>query len=223
MGKMKKSKLMVVVSSLLAAVQPLHSTDKPYIGIAVGQTSSIFNLTRFMASERKDSSSIGKHGYSAGVFAGYNHLIKESPLFVGIELGARTHNMEVIKQDSILRAVISHTTKVRSKNSLSAVFKMGVVVKDLLVYGKAGLAQTNFQVSFEDATTNVVPVQTLQNFKKNGTVFGFGVDYTINPNWAIGADYAIANYQKLKLTHPVGKLHLCPSLQTTTFRLSYMF
>jgi opacity protein-like surface antigen len=220
---MKKSKFMVAVSALLAATQPLHSTDKPYIGISLGQTSSIFKLKRFMASERKDSSNIGKHGYSAGLFAGYNHLLKESPLFVGLEIGARTHNMQVIKQDSLYRSVISHTAKVRSKNSLSGVFKLGFVVKDLLVYGKAGLAQTNFQVSFEDATNHPVPVRTLQNFKKNGTVFGFGVDYILNPNWAIGADYAVANYQKLKITHAAGKLHLSPSLQTTTFRLSYMF
>lgn len=213
---MKKNKLMVVVSVLLAAAQPLHSTDKPYIGIAVGQTSSIFKLARFMEGQRKDSSSIGKHGYSAGVFAGYNYLIKESPIFVGLEIGARTGNMEAVKQDSLYR-VVNHTTKVRSKNSLSAVFKMGFVVKDLLVYGKAGLAQTNFQARFGGVE------RTLHNFKKNGTVFGFGVDYTLNPNWAIGADYVVANYQKLKITNDLGGFYLRPSLQTTTFRLSYMF
>lgn len=214
------AKALLVILVLSAST---FSTDNLYVGVSMGQTSPHFKLNRDLAIERSDSSNLGKGALATGIFVGYNHLIQESPLFVGFEIGAQNHTLEVKKEENTFPPFVHYLTKVQTNNSLTAVAKIGIVVKDLLIYGKGGIARTNFKMNFADLSISHKPSYVSENFKKYGTILGFGVDYNINPNWGIGVDYTVANYSNLKLAHKVGNFKMSPSLRTTTFRLNYRF
>lgn len=216
---MKKIKSLAAGAAIIASIQSAHSVaDSPYIGIGIGQTASHYNVNRHMAFSRQQSSNLGKHGFHGGVFAGYNYLIKESPLLIGGEIGAQLHSLEALKEDKA-----HYSTKIKASNSFTALMKMGICVNELVIYGKCGFAQTNFEMNHIDATGYDNPVAYSRKFKKDGLVVGGGIEYNINPNWIIGVDYAVSTYPNLKLNYDVGQIKVQPSLQTTTFRLSYVF
>jgi opacity protein-like surface antigen len=114
-------------------------------------------------------------------------------------------------------------TKVRTNNSINGIFKLGIVVKDLMIYGKGGIVRTNWMMSFVDKGNFRAESSISQKFTKDGSLLGFGIDYNLNSNWSIGVDYTVANYPNLKLVHRLGEFKMYPSLRTTTFRLSYLF
>jgi len=189
----------------------------------MGETSSHFNLDRNLAIGRKDSSNIGKDSFNYGLFVGYNYLIKESPIFIGVEIGAQNHNLEATKGENTFPPFVNYVTTVRTNNSLSGVFKLGIVVKDLMIYGKGGIVRTNWMMNFVDKGNFRGDSAISQKFTKDGSIFGFGVDYSLNPNWSMGIDYTVSNYPTIKLVHRLGEFKMHPSLRTTTFRLSYLF
>lgn len=216
---MKKIKSLAVGAAIIASIQSTHSVaDRPYIGIGIGQTASHYNVNRHMAFSRQQSSNLGKHGFHGGVFAGYNYLIKESPLLIGAEIGAQLHSLEALKEDKA-----HYSTKIKASNSFTALMKMGICVNELVIYGKCGFSQTNFEINYIDATDSDKPLAHSRKLKKDGLVVGGGIEYNINPNWIIGVDYAVSTYPNLKLNYDVGQIKVQPSLQTTTFRLSYVF
>lgn len=214
------AKASLIALSLSASV---FSTDSLYAGVSMGETSSHFSLDRDLAIGRKDSSNIGKDSFNYGLFVGYNYLIKESPIFIGVEIGAQNHNLEATKGESTFPPFVNYVTKIRTNNSLSGVFKLGIVVKDLMIYGKGGIVRTNWMMNFVDKGNFRADSAISQKFTKDGSLFGFGVDYSLNPKWSIGVDYTVANYPNLKLVHRLGEFKMNPSLRTTTFRLSYAF
>jgi opacity protein-like surface antigen len=221
---MKKIKSLAVGAAIIVAIQSTHSVaDGPYIGIGIGQTASHYNVNRHMLFSRQQSSNLGKHGFHGGVFAGYNYLIKESPLLIGGEIGAQLHSLEASKEDRVALIHANYSTKVRASNSVTALMKMGFCINELVIYGKCGFAQTNFEMDYIDSRDASNPATYARKFKKDGLVVGGGVEYNINPNWIIGIDYAVSTYPNLKLNYDVGQIKVQPSLQSTTFRLSYVF
>jgi hypothetical protein len=88
------AKACLITASLNSSI---FSTDSLYVGASMGNTSSHFSLDRDLAIGHKDSSNIGKDSFNCGLFVGYNYLIKESPIFIGVEIGAQNHNLEATK------------------------------------------------------------------------------------------------------------------------------
>jgi len=216
---MLKNKIIKACIITLSVHSSICATDKLYAGISIGQTSSHINLDRDLTIGSKDSSNMGKDAFNSGIFMGYNYLI-EPPLFIGIEVGAQNHNIESIREENTFPPYVHYETRVRTNNSLIGSLKMGIVVKDLMIYGKGGIVRTNWNVNFSEKPKEY---SKSDKITKDGLIFGFGIDYNLNPNWAIGVDYTVANYPNLKLTHDVGEFKMSPCLRTTTFRLTYLF
>lgn len=198
-------------------------TDSFYAGLGIGQTSSNFNLERDMEVGGADRSSLGADTPSYSIFAGYNYGIKETPILIGAELSATNHNLEARKGEYTLRVIKHYTTTIQSNNSLGACLKMGITIKDLLIYAKAGISHTNFKMNFVNSNSRGEdPIMTHSKFTKTGTVLGGGIDYKINEKWMIGMEHATTNYSKLKLYTQEGNFKASPLFHTTLFKLTYL-
>jgi len=210
----------------------VSAMDKWYIGASMGKSDFHFSLDRdltinqpafFFIESRKDSSNMDKKSFNCGFFAGYNYLIKQTPLFIGFEIGAQNYSLEATQEERTFPPFVNYRTKIRANNSLNGIFKIGIFIKDLMIYGKAGIARTKWTISFIDNNNEIGGSFSSQKFIKHTSLFGFGIDYILNSNWSIGMDCNMAHYPNLKLTHPIGEFKVSPSVGTTTFRLSYLF
>lgn len=196
-----------------------------YTGINIGKSSAKLEFKRDIPGDRNDSADLGNNGMGGGLFIGYNHMITETPIIVGIEIGAQNHNLEVFKEET--NNLVNQVTKVKTNNSFTGTIKLGIAVKDILFYGKAGMTLTNwtstFKLTFVNRAADNWNTDVSKKFNKYGIIFGGGIDFKLNSNWAIGIDHTITNYPTLKLPHPKWGFKVNPSIQTTSLRLMYIF
>jgi len=202
---------------------PLIATDQLYIGLNTGKTNTHIDLERNFISLLTDSSNMGQNTIHTGTFIGYNHLITETPLFVGLEFSIANHSLHSLKGENTFPAFVNYETHIKTNNSYGGVIRLGIVIKDILIYGKGGIMMTNWTTSFVDKSDRTINNMVSQKYNKMGTTLGFGMDYNLTPQWAIGIDHTIISYSPLFLTHKIGTFKFSPLLSMTNLRLIYKF
>lgn len=202
---------------------PLLATDQLYIGLNTGRTSAHIELDRNFINLLADSSHMGQDAIHAGAFIGYNHLITETPVFVGLEFSIANHSLQSLKGENTFPFFVNYATQIKTNNSYGGVVRVGIVIKDILIYGKGGIVMTNWTTSFLDKSDETISNTVSKRHNKIGATFGFGMDYNLTSNWAIGIDHTMISYPSLFLKHKVGTFKFSPLLYMTNLRLIYKF
>ncbi len=213
--------LKIIVAFLFCG--PLHAINKLYIGLNTGRSVAHIELERNFINLLTDNSNMGQDTINAGAFIGYDYLITETPLFVGCEFFLQNHSLQSVKGENTFPSFVSYITHAKTNNSYGGVIKVGLVIRDLLIYGKGGIVMTNWTTSFLDKSDANIQTTISRKHNKIGAIFGFGMDYNLTTNWAIGIDHALTSYPSLVLTHKIGTFKFSPLLYTTNLRLIYKF
>jgi opacity protein-like surface antigen len=198
------------------------SSEGLYAGIG-------FGLSNLQADKSKDSHdnisyfiNSGSNGTVTGTFLGYNHLLTGSPLFIGLEGGAQIHNLKThLNQSHDGDALEKADAKI--DHSFSGVFKFGIVINELMVYGKAGITKAMTRLNYFSDCHNIEPFNEIKKTYAYGSIYGFGMDFKVNPNWKIGVDHAISTYNHIDVDLPNGTARVDPIVSTTSLRLTYVF
>lgn len=211
----------VALALMVAFTPTVLASEGLYAGVGIGSAFTQVDVDRGTDHHMNYTSNAGKVGTGLGAFLGYNHLIKETPLFIGLEAGFHYHNIKMsLKQDH--RILYIDKMDVSSTDSLSGVFKFGVVIKDLMVHAKAGLLKTTWRLGFEGSHPKSA-YKGLVKTNSYGSVYGFGADYKLNSNWSIGLDHTINTFQSLEFKIAEGSVKVDPKINTTSLRLTYTF
>lgn len=211
-----------LVALIMMGSSPILSSEGLYIGISTGTSSAQVKVDQTKRNFLKYSADTGKSGTTFGAFLGYNHLIQESPLFIGLEGGVNSTNLKMsLSQDH--GVIFDEKMSANTKYSLHGVFKFGIVINDLMVYAKGGVFRSQWRLSFEGRHPNTKTFSKLIKTNSYGSVYGFGADYKINKNWGIGIDHTINTSQTLDCQLPNGSAIISPVINTTSLRLSYNF
>lgn len=206
----------IILFSILTLIQLSNSlaSDCLRIGVNIG---SAYQKTKLKAISIGHEVKFDRQDPLVGAFIGYDHLINETPLFIGLEAGVNNHNSE-----KTLYACDSYkntcSLKLKTNNSLIGALRLGVATKDVLVYAKTGLSSTNWQTLIQSSLGDM---QT--NYQKPGYVFGFGLECKMNRNFSFGLEHQFTTHNSLHNMHPKMDLKLSPTTHTTGLRLIYSF
>lgn len=216
----KLSKLFFV---FLLMTSNSFSLDKLFMGLNAGIISSKTE-TEELKHRIKDKDDIQKHNFYGGIYTGYNHLIEGTPVFVGTEISVQMYDMNSSKERTLILPYTNYSLAVKSKNSAAAVVKLGIVVSNVLIYGKAGLSYAYFMTRVVDksGTEQKEPVAE-KKFHRYAPVLGLGVDFKLNDNWLIGIDYTTASYASLNVQSSAGNLNISHTVQMKSLRITYSF
>lgn len=209
----KKYKLIVALVTLYT-ISSAVSFETIRLGFNIGNSHLEAKLK---ALENLNVQKLKKDSYYAGVFMGYDHLIPETPLFVGIEGELSNHIMEVNARKDYDTDLIA-SLKLVSNNSKIASLRLGLSINQSLIYGKVGIAQTNFNIR---VTT---PKGILYRKKeKLGMVMGAGLEVFLNKNYSVGIEHTFNDYNAIERIHPKTMARLIPTIHVTKLRLVYSF
>lgn len=190
-----------------------------YVGLGVG--SSFLNGEQKSISPIK-SKKVRKKGELATAFIGYNHAITDTPMFVGVELGASCHPIRKTIYGTYPTYMKDYVFSLSTNNSLHGHLRLGFTASNLSFYCKAGIAQTNFK-----ATMSAFQKDKATSFTKYGASTGIGVEAKMNKNFSLGIDYTYAKYGSLRNIEPdpVKNLNMryIPEIHSTSLRLIYNF
>lgn len=193
-----------------------------YVGISTGVTHAQADVSKITGSKLKYSSESGKSGTSIGAFLGYNHLINGTPLFIGLEGDINSNNLKMsLIQD--YGVFLASTMTATTNYSASGVFKIGVVIKDLMIYAKGGVFKTQWRVSLEGRHHNNETYSELFKTNSYGSVCGFGADYQLNDKWSLGIGHTIHTCTSLEFNPKNTSIKIDPTINTTSLRLTYTF
>lgn len=187
-----------------------------YAGIGLGES---FHSILEKDVRTKSREKIRKNSHAVGLFIGYDHIIADTPLFVGAEAGAINHNMSKTIDASTYAPQIYYKVKATTNNSANAAIRLGVVIDSALIYGKIGVSMTNYKVSFPGPVMG----EHISKYKKYGKLFGAGIECKLNKNFSLGIEHVYVKYSSLTNPHPKVPLKFCPSANMTSGRLIYRF
>ena len=157
-----------------------------------------------------------KNSPAVGAFFGYDHIFEETTIFIGAEMALVNHNFE-----KSVRSVFKGRTyllTLKTNNSTTGALRLGILVKDVLIYGKTGLSSTNWNVLVKSPYGN-----NQKKFQKTGYVFGFGCEFKLNNTFSLGLEHEFTKHSRLTSIHPVVDIKITPIVQTTNLRLIYNF
>lgn len=207
---------MKIVVPIVAASFGLHvnclSLDTLRVGISLG--SSAHN-TCAKSLTYNEKTKFKKPSHYASVFVGYDHLIKETPIFLGVEAEVSNHKAEKSKDGYF---VTPATFKISTNNSITGSLRMGTVIKNILLYGKTGISSTNWKTTFEG--NNIIQHK---RYQKYGSLIGGGIECILNKNFSFSFEHTFTNYNTIEKIPPDTQLKLSPAIQTTSLRLIYNF
>lgn len=185
--------------------------DTPHVGISIGpnfqetklKSPSAFNYGPFVA----------KSLYMS-IFAGYDHLIQDTPLFIGLEGEIASHSSPKKKEVMIDTGA---TLKFSTNNSFSGAMRIGAHVGEATFYGKVGLQYTNWKIS--NLSRHVVH----KSSNSYGNLIGGGMECAINNNTSLGIEHTYSQGGTIKVAHRRNSMQLKPTFQLTKLRLAYKF
>jgi opacity protein-like surface antigen len=217
--KIKKVGTKIVLRSILAltACGATLASEGFYFGAGVGKS--------FMYGEVKNSmpmehAKLRKRGYLGSAFVGYNHLIKDTPMIIGLEVSFQNHAM---KKKINGTAPYRYTLSVSTNNSIMGHIKLGFNVNNISFYCKGGIAQTNFKSLYI-----AMEKEKQTKPKKIGSSVGIGVEAKLNDNFSMGIEHLYNQYSYLSgiapdFGIPNSKVRFKPETHTTSLRLVYNF
>lgn len=228
------SKKLLLAAVLAGTISQQAQAAAPHsgfsVGVNLGHTSVDGKLNRTFnaAPTITDNSNFGARSPIFGLFLGYGWAAGSPGIYLGGEVFGQVENVNAKREDFLGNPAVQNlTTKLQSKNTLGAVAKIGYVCKEMVFFGKLGVATTRWKLDFAngiDAAQNLS-----KNFRKTGFVMGLGMDYAIAKNWTVGGEYLYTMYGSLKLAVPetaasVGaNFTYKPKVNTFNLRLKYTF
>jgi opacity protein-like surface antigen len=222
--KIKKGTTRAILSVVLLSTAHTQcmGSEGIYFGIGAGAS--------FLYGKVKDASPIEpkklrKHGDVASVFAGYNHTIKDTPMFTGIEAGFQNHAMKKRIDGIVPGRANPYMFSVSTNNSIVGHIKLGFTVTNISFYCKGGVAQTNFKTNYL-----ALGREKETGFKKLGASTGIGVEAKFNKNFSMGVEHIYTKYGSLRgIAHdmltamPDMRIRFAPEIHVTSLRLIYNF
>jgi hypothetical protein len=208
----KKIKIITAATFTLFAMSGSLAFDTLRLGIGLGNANYEIKAKNFTWNEKEK---IKKSSQHSSIFLGYDHLINETPLFFGIEGEFSNHNAEKSYRTDWYP---NGTLRVSTNNTVNGSLRLGVSTNNVLIYGKAGVAYTNWNVSFQDRTADLQ-----KKYQKYGKVFGGGIECSLNKNFSIGVEHTFEGYNTIERISPILNLKLRPTIQVTKVRLIYSF
>jgi opacity protein-like surface antigen len=191
------------------------ASDCLRMGVSLGFSHHKTKSRNLSLPKMKPLDKFSKSAPSAGVFLGYDHLISETPLFIGLEAAINNHNSEKTRH-GLYWPPGHYELKIKTNNSLTGSLRLGVLSKNVLIYAKTGIASTNWQ------TTIKAPIGDKQtNFKKVGYLVGGGLECKMNRNFSFGIEHQFIKSNNLGNIHPQINIKMSPTLQITSLRLIY--
>lgn len=192
------------------------ASDSLRVGVSLGFSYHKTKSKNLTLAKVKQLDKFSVSAPAAGAFLGYDHLISETPLFIGLEAAITNHNSEKTRSGLYWPSGQTYELKIKTNNSLRGSLRLGVLSKNILVYAKTGIASTNWQ------TTIKAPIGDKQtNFKKYGYLFGAGLECKMNDNFSFGIEHEFIKSNKLGNIHPHLNIKMSPTLQITSLRLIY--
>ncbi len=229
---MNKKALLVSVLAVAISHQTLASKQHSgfSVGLNLGQTSVDGKLSRAFNNPvpiADSGSNFGDRSTVFGLFLGYGWLPNTSGLYLGGEVFGQIENLNATRNDRSGLNLVD-TTKLRSKNVLGAVAKLGYSCKEMLFFGKLGIATRKWDFKYESSASRQ---SGSINSRKTGFLIGLGMDYAISQNLAIGAEYIYTAYGSLKFSAPANAalgagsvdINYKPKVSTINLRLKYTF
>jgi outer membrane immunogenic protein len=181
-----------------APLASVYSWTGFYIGgnIGGGMVSSHFDDPCYYCS----SATPTRGFFTGGAQIGYNYQLGAA--LVGIEADVNGNSSF---KDSVIAGDSSNAMRVGSKADISGTIRSraGLVVNNALIYVTGGAAWADVKqtgIEFRNLTTQPnfgLPTGITANNSGVlwGGVIGAGVEYALNPNWAIGAEFLHTMYQ----------------------------
>lgn len=200
----------------LVTLSNSFSCDSIRMGLSLG---GAYHSTKAKNIHTSDRDKFIKSAPSVGFFLGYDHLISETPLFFGGEIGINNHNSE--KTRFLTGGSYPAQLKLKTNNSFTGSIRLGIKVNDTLLYVKWGASSTNWQTRVT-ISKNQYP-QNQRNYQNMGYIGGFGLESRMSPNFSIGIEHEYTFNNEIKNLHPNIPLKLRPIVQTTGVRLIYNF
>lgn len=220
---MNFTRLTKLFFAFLLVSAPSFPMDKLFVGVNAGIISSNTE-TQEMKNRIKDTDGIQKHNFYGGIFTGYNHLIEGTPVFVGTEISMQMYDMDSSKERTLILPYTNYSVSVKSNKSAAAVIKLGLVINDAIIYGKAGLSYAYFMTRVVDRGTTAARESVAEKKShRYAPVLGLGLDFRLNNNWIIGVDYTVASYSSFSVPSASGNLNFSSTVQMKSLRLVYSF
>jgi len=207
-----KFKSFIIAALTLSNISSVYGSDSLRLGLSFGVSNHRISSKN---SKTDEKSLFTKSVPASGVLMGYDHLIKDTPLFLGMEISGTNHNMEDTQEGSYY---LPYTMMVKTNNTISGSLRFGVMANDTLLYGKLGGASTNFQV-----VVNAKRDENRVSYQKMGYISGFGMENKLNANFSLGFEHEYTFHRHIQNMKPGLCVRLKPIVQKTSFRLIYNF
>ena len=181
-----------IKESYFATLAPMPGESSKYLGINGGMGSNHLTVLSTIANhEDNDDRSLNGH---VGLFGGYGKNYQH--FYLGAEVST---DYNFIKRDFIMEIDGKDMTmKVRQPLTFTLDIIPGYLVRsrDLLFYGRAGLAMGLYNVTLSDD----VPLGTFNSMRKYnlGPRMGLGVEYFMTKNFSLLAEYLYTRHGKLE-------------------------
>lgn len=186
---MLRLKLCIAGSAVMALCSPAEAGFFGWSGFYVGaHGGSTWSGPVFSnASASLNGASLDPDGRFGGVHAGY--LLQLGGMVLGLEADYSRTGLKAAKTSTT--AFQSYRLETNSDYMASVRARFGLGLGPLLVYGTAGLAQSELKVSGQ--ASGLVSQSYDLSLKDTGIAYGAGVDWKVLPNLALRAE--VLRYQ----------------------------
>jgi outer membrane immunogenic protein len=181
-------------------VWPAHTSDN-FKGVLIGLKAGYsFSNSRFHREINKTALPIGKddkfdlsgQSFMGGALLEYNYLFSKSYL-IGAQINASLSDLNGEATNYNFIPPQSISSNLRMKQSYGIATRLGYTVQSILPYIKLGVVKSKFR----SRTNGGILSQGSTNKQLTGYELGGGIDYSLNKNFIIGAEFVHVIYQKL--------------------------
>lgn len=213
---MYKKILLISMFSFLLIVLTSRANQISHTGFSIGYNlgyeslSGKFDYHSSINGKIQTVSEVGTTTPTIGFFIGYGFEPFPSNIYFGCEVFAQYENIHQKNKIAYKETIF------KSTNCFGLVAKTGYFIDDYLFFLKTGV------VTMNKIKKDISP-------RKTGFLMGLGIDYGINPNWAIGTELVFESYGPINIRLNelsialLGDLIYKPKKYTSNIRLKYTF
>jgi len=196
---MTKHKLLLATVFLGISTSIFADTSGAYVGTSLGITHGKTELSVLNNNNNYEISKDDRtNDFMATVFLGYGARVKDK-FYLGGEIGTLlTKSKFLIDRPGALYSeqFVDHLS---IQNYLSTDLIPGYQVNDkTLIYGRIGASYSRLELFQPSPAANIPVISDEQN--KIGRRLGIGIDYSLNQNFSLGADYIYTYYPAFSYT-----------------------
>ncbi|OED45157.1 hypothetical protein ACH42_05535 [Endozoicomonas sp. (ex Bugula neritina AB1)] len=168
-----------------------------------------FKITDYQQLSDAGSGSLSKHYSRGGLNAGWDKQWQS--WVMGLEIDyLDAHDKTVLNSGSIKyltvpESLFNTTSTLTTNRFISLRPRMGRLYNDALIYVTAGVAwvNTDYQFNFNDTYGGSYAASAQKTNTNRGLILGFGVEYALNDDWSIKAEYLHTTLDDVKTSSVV--------------------